>query len=117
MSSFSGKDPGRTPPGTMMGEILLDSGGKIAGINQAAERMIGRPLEEIEGWPIHEAVGDQALCALMQFALISAEPIVAPVRLHDGALRKLRVAILPVPDRGGRHATGLRCVLETVPQS
>ena len=77
--------------------------------------MIGRPLEEIEGWPIDEAVEDQALCALMQFALISAEPIIAPVRLHDGAVRDLRVAVGPVPGRANRHAMGLRCVLETIP--
>jgi PAS domain-containing protein len=95
--------------------VLLDNSGRIRGVNLTAERMIGRPASQLRGRVIYEAVDDPGLCALLQYAIISMEPVVSPVRWEGGDEQELRVAARPVLDRSGRQVTGLLCVLEASP--
>lgn len=74
MPNLQVQDQGRASPDRRLGEVLLDNKGRIRAVNQTAERMIGRPVDQIEGRPFHEAVENQGLCALMQYALISLTP-------------------------------------------
>ena len=103
-----------TPPDGLPGEIFLDEAGRIRAVNYAAERMIGCAAGQVEGRTIRDAVENQGLCALVQYALISVDPIVGRVRCRDGLELDVRVAVRPVPDDGRGGGAGLLCVLETL---
>ena len=98
-----------------VGEVLLDNTGRIRAVNQTAARLIGRPVGQLEGRPICDAVDNQGLRALMQYALISLDPVTNHVRCNDGADRLVRVEVRTVPDHADPQAAGLLCVLEAYP--
>jgi PAS domain S-box-containing protein len=116
MHSLHKRNQMTVSPDSLRGEVLLDSRGRICGVNEAAEGMIGRPLQEIEGRPIDGAVDNQRLCALMQYALVSTETVVGRVRIRNGPEQEVRVAVGPVSDSSGRRDGSLRFILEATPQ-
>jgi PAS domain S-box-containing protein len=112
MPNAQHQDQERASGNALLGEILLDSKGRIRAVNPTAERMIGRPANRVRGREVHEVVDNLGLCALIQYALLCAQPVTSRIRWDDGNEKEVQAAVRPVLDRGNGQVTGFLCMLE-----